>query len=202
MTTRFARLLMATATALSAVAQSQPQSTSPAEGVTHTPPQFSVNGEPRKELYLITPTTDGTGGKLVKVTGIRYGVGSIVELSVEQVEQQDRSPVDLTAISERATVAVASSAPASPFTRVLVNYSGTKEVSCPQSYPAVVFASCDYTGLPILWDQNSLLPTYATASTHWTYWLIPNAQSPTGVHCAQPSYAFSSQARLLCTSLH
>jgi hypothetical protein len=164
-------------------------------------PQFLVNGEP-KQLYLMVPTPDGSGGSLVKVTSIRYTGTGDVNLSVDPVEGENDSALPARPPSSEKAVLVPAAVSTSPFARILVNYSGTKELSCPQDHPVLVSASCDYTGLSIMWDQNSLLPPGSAPSTRWTHWLLPNAQAATGVHCAQPSALFSSQARLLCTSLH
>jgi hypothetical protein len=103
-------------------------------------PQFSVNGEP-KQLFLLIPKGDGSGAKLAKVN---------IRMTPERVAR------------------VATAVSASPFSRVLVNYSVTKEVSCLADHPLLVFARCDYTGLPIMWDQNSLLPPGQLLLPVWT----------------------------------
>ena len=103
-------------------------------------------------------------------------------------------------IKVSATQAAAGATSAFSVISVIVNYSGSTDLYCPASNPVLVVASCDYSGLLILWGLESPLPPGSTPGTKWTNWLLPSASAATGVHCKLPTPAFSSQARLRCAS--
>jgi hypothetical protein len=149
--------------------------------------------------YTQTTDSQGQDANTANVPQVTNSASTASAAEAKEGEAGVKPASETPAISTAAKPTTAPAlAAALPYTRVLVNYSGTKEVTCPADHPVLVVASCDYSGLPIMWDKNSQLPPGSTSSTNWTHWLIPNAQNATGVHCVLPSTAFSSQARLLC----
>lgn len=71
--------------------------------------------------------------------------------------------------------------PALTCTQIVQNYRGPNpvEVSCPADH-WVFLASCS-RGIGFV--MNSLTDPVPIGATQWDAWLIPNANSPTGVHC-------------------
>jgi hypothetical protein len=160
-------------------------------------PMFLVNGQPAA-LYLTVQSENGSEGPALRLVSLKSIEGSC-NLTTAPAADGVEKLADIA--NGRTLTAVAAAAPALSVISVITNYSGTAEMFCPASNPVLLIASCDLSGLPILWDQKSTLPPGSTSSTHWTHWLLPSAAAATGVHCQQPSTAFSAQVRLRCASI-
>jgi hypothetical protein len=74
---------------------------------------------------------------------------------------------------------------------VAQNYSGSINLSCPAGY-LVVAASCN-AGVGVVLHAQTPPPPVG----NWQHYLIPNATSPTGVHCGLLG-SLQSQAQLMC----
>lgn len=80
----------------------------------------------------------------------------------------------------------------SSYITVIRTYQGSLDLSCPAGYKAVV-ASCD-AGANVTINGQSPPPLVGS----WAYYLIPNADAATGVHCQQLG-SLQSQALLRCS---
>jgi hypothetical protein len=79
------------------------------------------------------------------------------------------------------------------FITVTRNYVGSTDVSCPSGYKAVA-ATCNM-GVGVVLNGQSPAPP---AGGSWAFYLIPNANDATGVHCGLVGNV-SSQAILRCS---
>jgi hypothetical protein len=78
-------------------------------------------------------------------------------------------------------------------TSMVQNFTGTIEMNCPSGYTAVL-ASCNSGVSFVIQDLNSPLQPPDTA---WVWYLIPNKDAATGVHCQQPPLVIY-QVRVRC----
>ena len=72
---------------------------------------------------------------------------------------------------------------------------GNQDLFCPSGY-SVVSAMCG--NVLVYNDKNTPLPPASNNTSYWIYYLIPNKDNATGVHCGTPDPYSSLQAKIRC----
>ena len=81
-------------------------------------------------------------------------------------------------------------------TTYYLNYGYSTNLYCPAAFPHLIVASCNTGGGIVLNDASFELPV---GSNTWQFYLLPNANAATGVHCQLPSSNSYAQAQLRCS---
>jgi hypothetical protein len=111
------------------------------------------------------------------------------------VAGQVMSPRKIVSTTPVAQYAMSSKPKALDCKTVLSRYpAGTFELQCPANYTAVA-ASCDLGVSLVIADATRPLPP---GSDRWIWYLIPDADHATGVHCELPGTSSSTEASIRC----